>query len=282
MRYGFVVPFGDAREFAELAALGEQHGWDAAFTWEALWGHDAWVSMTAAAMTTRTIRLGTMLTPVSRIRPWDLASRAASLDRLSNGRLVIGAGLGALHDGWTAFERDEGRRARVRKLEECLDVYAGLLRGQPFGYDGEVYQVRPTTFGSPPEPVQKPHPPVWLVGAYVLGRKNQPSLARAARWDGLIPQRIGDEEGKPQSPEALAEVVERVRGLRTDSGLAWSGYDVVVEADSTGEFLTASTLDQQAWAQAGATWWVESWWSLPDDDRGHAQLRRRVEWGPPA
>jgi Luciferase-like monooxygenase len=290
LNYGFVVPFGDAAEFAELAVLGETHGWDAVFTWEAVWGVDAWISMAVAADRTERIRLGTLLTPVPRVLPWDLATRVATLDRLSNGRVTLGAGLGALHDGWTAFERDEGRAMRVKKLEEGLAVYDGLMRGQPFGYDGEVYQVSPTTFMPPDPPVQKPRPPVWLVGAYVPGRAKQPSLARAARWDGLLPQRVNLDEPaaeapgqvKPQSPDDLAEIITRVRTLRTAAGLPWAGYDVVLEADTTGEFVQLATLDKQAWADVGVTWWVESWWSLENTAAGRAELRRRIEAGPPS
>ena len=78
MRFGFVVPYASGREFAELAALGERHGWDAVFTWEAVWGEAAWVVLGAAAMATERIRLGTLLTPASRWRPWDLASAVGS------------------------------------------------------------------------------------------------------------------------------------------------------------------------------------------------------------
>src|SRR5271165_2171150 len=73
MRFGFVVPHADAREFADLAVLGERHGWDGVFTWEAVWGVDAWVTLGAAAMMTERIRLGTLLTPASRWRPWGWA-----------------------------------------------------------------------------------------------------------------------------------------------------------------------------------------------------------------
>ena len=62
MRFGFVVPYASARQFAELSALGEGRGWDAVFTWEAVWGESAWVTLGAAAMTTTRIRLGTLLT----------------------------------------------------------------------------------------------------------------------------------------------------------------------------------------------------------------------------
>src|SRR5262245_48739206 len=108
MRFGFVVPYAaEAREFADLAAVAERCGWDAVFTWEALWGVDAWVTLATAATRTESIRLGTMVTPVSRIKPWDLATKVRTVDRLSEGRVILGAGLGALHDGWTAFEADE-------------------------------------------------------------------------------------------------------------------------------------------------------------------------------
>ena len=139
MRFGFVVPHADAREFADLAALGERHGWDGVFTWEAVWGVDAWVTLGAAAMVTERIRLGTLLTPASRWRPWDLASAVGTVDRLSGGRAVMGVGLGAVHEGWTAFEPDEGRRARAEKLDECLAIYDGLMRGQPFSYTGKHF-----------------------------------------------------------------------------------------------------------------------------------------------
>src|SRR5581483_5122265 len=98
MKFGFVVPYEDSRGFAEVAALGERWGWDAVFTWEAVFGVDAWVTLGAAAMVTERIRLGTLLTPVSRWKPWDLASRVGTVDRLSDGRTILGVGLGALHE----------------------------------------------------------------------------------------------------------------------------------------------------------------------------------------
>ena len=283
MRYGFVVPYADSREFAELAAVGEQHGWDGIFTWEAVFGVDAWVSLAAAAMSTERIRLGTLLTPVPRVRPWDLASKVGTVERLSNGRVILGAGLGALHEGWTAFEADEGRRVRAEKLDEGLAIYDGLMRGQPFAYDGKHYSAQPTDFMLPAPPVQQPRPPVWVVGAQVVGRDRQPSLARAARWDGLLPQIISPtDRDKPTTVESLAEIVALTRAEREQAGLPWEGYDVVLEADSYGEFVTTEPKDPAAWAEAGATWWIESWWSLERGTAGLAELRRRIDSGPPA
>ena len=283
MRFGFVVPHGDARDFAQVAALGERHGWDGVFTWEAVWGVHAWVTLGAASMVTERIRLGTLLTPVSRWKPWDLASAVGTVDRLSGGRVILGAGLGALHGGWTAFEADEGRRARAQKLDECLDIYAGLMRGQPFSYHGTHYSAEPTDFMPPDPPVQRPHPPVWMVGAYVAGRDRQPSLDRAARWDGLLPQVIdGDERRGVASPGELGDLVSLVRARRDEIGLGGAPYDVIIEADSTGEFVQLDPAEPGAWEAAGATWWIESWWSVPAGTEGLDEVRRRVQAGPPA
>jgi len=284
MRFGFVVPYATTREFTELAAAGERCGWDAVFTWEAVWGEHAWVALGAAAMVTGRIRLGTLLTPASRWRPWDLASAVGTVDRLSGGRAVMTVGLGALTGGWTAFEADEGRRARAEKLDECLAIYDGLMRGQPFRYEGKHYSALPTDHLVPDPPAQRPRPPVWVVGARVAGRAAQPSLARAARWDGLLPA-IFDKPGAgrdPAGPDELASVVAEVRELRAAAGLAGAPYDVIIEGDSSGEFVQLDPPEPQAWAAAGATWWIESWWTIQRGPDGLAELRRRIEAGPPA
>jgi alkanesulfonate monooxygenase SsuD/methylene tetrahydromethanopterin reductase-like flavin-dependent oxidoreductase (luciferase family) len=284
MRFGFVVPHADARDFAEIAALGEQHGWDGIFTWEAVWGVYAWVTLAAAAMVTERIKLGTLLTPAARWKPWDLASAVGTVDRLSGGRVILGTGLGALHRGWTAFEPDEGRRVRVQKLDECLAIYAGLLGGQPFGYEGTHYRAQPTDFQPPDPPVQKPHPPVWMVGALVRGRDRQPSLDRAARWNGLLPQVI-DTDGERRhltDPDELAELLAQVRTRREAIGLGDAPYEVIVEADSSGEFIELTPPDPKVWAAAGGTWWIESWWGVPNGPEGLTEVRRRVQAGPPA
>jgi alkanesulfonate monooxygenase SsuD/methylene tetrahydromethanopterin reductase-like flavin-dependent oxidoreductase (luciferase family) len=287
MRYGFVVPFADARQFAELAALGEERGWDGVFTWESLYGEHAWVVLGAAAMTTSRIRLGTLLTPASRHRPWDLASMVSTVDRLSGGRVVMSVGLGALHPGWTRFEPDEGRRTRAEKLDEGLEVLAGLLADECFTFEGRHYPVRAMGEGAPPgppAPAQRPHPPIWVVGAWRRGRTRQPSLERAARWDGVLVSVVGDEPLEPGTAYDLrtyGEVVDRVRGMREDAGMPWDGYDVVVEADSTGEFVRLEGTPDD-WAGVGATWGVESWWSVEPGPEGLAEVRRRIEAGPPA
>jgi hypothetical protein len=289
MRFGFVLPFGDAVDVAEAAVLAESSGWDAILVWEAVWGVDAWVSLTAAAMVTESIRLGTMLTPLPRVKPWDLASKAGTLDRLCGGRVQLAVGLGALHDGWTAFEADEGRATRVELLEEGLAVYDGLMRGQPFSYDGRHYQVRPTDFWVPDPPEQQPRVPVWVVGAYRPDRERQPSVDRAARWDGLLPYWVDAKNPGPadnatvggDGPARLAKIVAHARSAREQAGLSWKGFDVIHEGRSHGLNPTIPA-DPGIWEQAGATWWVEGAWDLRRTTEGQAELTRRIKAGPPA
>ena len=104
----------------------------------------------------------------------------------------------------------------------------------------------------------------------------QPSLARAARWQGLLPvwadpDNPNDGNSGVTSPERMAAIVDDVRRLREEQGLPWEGYDVVLEADSTGEFVKTELHPPDVWAEVGVTWWVESWWGLPCGRRGRAR-----------
>ena len=280
MRKGFVVPYADSREFASLASLAEEHGWDGIFTWEALWGVDAWVSLAAAALQTEIIRLGTLLTPAARFKPWDLASRVGTVDRLSNGRVILSVGLGAVHAHWLAFESDEGRKTRAEKLDECLAIYAGLMQGQPFEFEGKHYTARATDFFLPDPPVQRPHPPVWVVGVHFPEKSRQRSLERPARWNGLLPQVAEGGERAKASPERLREVVEIIRQLRGEAGLTMDDYDVIVEGDTVGGWVE-HVAPLSEWEAAGGTWWIESWWNVERGPEGLAEVRRRVAAGPP-
>jgi alkanesulfonate monooxygenase SsuD/methylene tetrahydromethanopterin reductase-like flavin-dependent oxidoreductase (luciferase family) len=278
MHYGVVMTSGDAAAVAELAQAAERSGWDAIFTWEPVWGIDAWVCLTAAAMRTSTIRLGTMLTPLPRRKPWDVATTTATLDRLSGGRVILSVGLGALHEGWTAFERDEGRRTRAEQLDEGLDVLFGLWRGQPFSYQGKHFQVQPTTFMVPPPPVQQPRITTWCVG--LAGSRR--SMARAARCDGLLPNFRGDGGRVAEGAHPLArweQAVTEIRALRTELGLT-GPYDVVYEAATDWADPAAARQLVRDVQGIGATWYLDADWSAATGDP-IAALRERIEHGPP-
>lgn len=119
MKLGFVIPWADAEDVRDLAAAAEGAGWDGIFVWEPVWGVDAWIALGLAAARTTRIRLGTMLTPPSRRRPWELASQVATVDRISSGRVTLSVGLGAIDSGFETFGQECDRRVR--------DEYCGRL-----------------------------------------------------------------------------------------------------------------------------------------------------------
>ena len=275
MKYGFVLPLGDARTAANLASLAESAGWDGFFVWEPVWGVDAWVSLAAAAMTTQRIRLGTMLTPLSRMRPWKLASESATLDNLSNGRVIISVGLGALESGFEAFGEATERKTRAELLDEGLDILTGLWKGQPFSYQGKHYQVKETNFFPPPPPVQHPRIPLWVVGAW----PSMKSMRRVLKYDGLLPTVIDPQKGARQATlQELSQIKAYIDANRSESTL----FDIIVEGETPGDDPARAAGIVQPWSQAGATWWIESLWALTDAPNGLARLRQRLEQGPPA
>src|SRR6185436_15536193 len=211
MKYGFVLPIGDARAVANFAYDAEQAGWDGIYVAETVWGIDAWISLTAAAMRTERIRLGTDLTPLSRMRPWKLASETVTLDHLSNGRVILAVGLGAIDTGFEAFGEVTDRPTRAELLDEGLDILTGLWRGQPFSYSGKHYQIKETSFYPPPPPVQQPRIPIWMVGAWPRMR----SMRRVLRYDGLLPTVFGESgdmrEITPDDIRAMKAFVEANR-----------------------------------------------------------------------
>lgn len=272
MKYGFILPGGTARTAAEFARDAEAAGWDGFFVWESVWAPDAWVSLTAAAMVTERIRLGTMLTALSRMRPWKLASEAATLDDLSGGRVILSVGLGALETGFAEFGEETDRKVRAELVDEGLEIITGLWKGQPFSYEGKHYQIQPLDFpATPPPPVQQPRIPIWVVGAW-LRRK---SMARALRYDGLLPNVMDAMEtrmGRP-TPDEVRAMRQYVDDNRTEPG----PYDIVVEGTTPGADVAAAAAIVRPFAEAGATWWLEAKWDADDLE----VVRTRLRQGPP-
>jgi alkanesulfonate monooxygenase SsuD/methylene tetrahydromethanopterin reductase-like flavin-dependent oxidoreductase (luciferase family) len=273
MKFGFVMPHGDARTAADFARQAELSGWDGFFVWEPVWGVDAWVSLAAAAMQTESIRLGTMLSPVSRMRPWKLASESATLDNLSNGRVIISVGLGALDSGFSAFGEVTDRKTRAELLDEGLEILTALWRGMPVHFQGKHYKVdlneKTIHTPLPPPPVQQPRIPIWVVGAWPRSR----SMRRALRYDGLLPN-VMEEKGKvrisPATPEEIREIKAFIDANRTQT----TPYDIVVEGETPGGEPEMAADIVGPYADAGVTWWIEALWSQPDSDKVLDRLRQ--------
>jgi len=135
VRYGFIVTNGDPRAIAELACEAETAGWDGVFYWDGICvgdmdTYDPWVVMAAMAVRTERVRLGAILTPPARRRPWKLARETMTLDHLSGGRLVLPVGLGALDDGGVSkVGEPTDRKVRAGRLDEGLEILTGLWSG---------------------------------------------------------------------------------------------------------------------------------------------------------
>ena len=279
MRYGFeLAPWGayaDPRALARLAQSAEAAGWDGLFLWDAMLHDpdglpkaDPWLALAAVALSTERLRIGTMVTPLPRRRPWKLAREAVTLDHLSGGRLILGVGLGDPSDEEFAWFGEVGRdhRTRARMLDEGLEVLTGLWRGEPFAFAGEFYRLHEMTFL--PTPVQLPRIPIWVGGWW----PNRAPMRRAARWDGVHPGRLDG----PLTPEDVRALVAYIQEHRTDPG----PFDVVVADATPGDQPAVAAERVRAYAEAGATWWLEE-----GGTSGRAwppeRIEARVRQGPP-
>jgi alkanesulfonate monooxygenase SsuD/methylene tetrahydromethanopterin reductase-like flavin-dependent oxidoreductase (luciferase family) len=283
MRFAVNVPnfdaFADPRVVADLARRAEQAGWDALFVWDHVTGtkrkrreiSDPWVLLTAAALATSRIRLGTMITPVPRRRVSKLAREVTTLDRLTGGRMILGVGLGApVEDEYGSWGEPTDLRRLATRLDEGLFVLNKLWSGEPVSFHGQELVVEDVTFA--PVPVQRPRVPVWVAGEWPA----KPPMRRAARWDGAAPLIYADGPGSTPRPDPatvrelsgfLAECREREGRTGEPFDLALSG---VTDPESAADIIGPL-------AEAGATWWQECvWYDVADDA---SRIIRRVESG---
>jgi alkanesulfonate monooxygenase SsuD/methylene tetrahydromethanopterin reductase-like flavin-dependent oxidoreductase (luciferase family) len=271
VKHGINVPnfgtYADIHRLTELAKDAEDNGWDGFFLWDHLNEPpqpmlDPWVALAAIACATRRIRIGTMVTPVARRRPWKLARETVSLDHLSGGRLVLGVGLGGMpHEEHERFGEDPDDRVRARRLDEGLDILAGLWSGEPFTYQGEEYQVDNALFQ--PRPLQQPRIPVWVAGYWPHRRP----FRRAARWDGIVPVSAPSAPGGMPGllqPEQMQEVLDYTLAHRETS----TPLEVAMSAYMPPDPVKARDM-ARSFASAGATWLLE--WQLEPD-----ALSRRI------
>ena len=274
MKFGFVLPKGDARIAAEFALQAEQSGWDGFFVWEPVWGFDAWISLTAAAMVTEHIKLGTMLTPLSRMRPWKLASETATLDNLSKGRVILAVGLGAIDTGFEDFDEITDRKTRAELLDEGLEILTNLWTGVPFGHAGKHYQVEITekTFQPPPAPVQKPRIPIWVVGAWPSTK----SMNRVLHYDGLLPAVLG-EDGKVRLDMVTPNEINGMKQFINAGRDQATPFDIIVEGQTPGDDPQKAGAIVSSYRDVGVTWWIEALWEIQETE----DVLTRIKQGPP-
>lgn len=276
MRFGINVPnfgsTGDARLLAGLAHEAEEAGWDGFFLWDHIgadWGPkthftDPWLALTAMAMTTSTILLGPIVTPLPRRRPWKVAREAVTLDHLTGGRLVLGVGIGSdSGQEFSCYGEQVDDKLHGEMLDEALEVITGLWSGEPYSYVGEHYHIQGARYL--PTPVQRPHIPIWVAGVW----PHKKPLRRAARWDGLCPL----VDNHQMSPDELREAMAFLRPLLPPG----KTFDVTAYGGTPGIDHAADIEKVASYRDAGATWWQES--MEPDDSVEY--VRRRIRMGPP-
>ena len=286
MRYGISISnFGawaEPRTMVELARDAEAAGWDGFFLWDhirfsatPLPVQDPWVLLTAIAAETKRIVLGPMVTPLPRRRPWVVARQAVSLDHLSNGRVLLGVGIGEPVDvEFGAFGEPTDRRVRAEMLDEALAIITGLWGGEEFSFSGTHYRIGPMRFL--PRPVQQPRIPI-IVAGYL---PNPGPIRRAARWDGMYPL-----AGRPDDedwPEKFAALVAELRERHAEHAVDGMAFEILDGGETPG------TDDPAESERLGATWWIESlspWRYGWDDSESWPEIgpvRERIGAGPPA
>ncbi len=263
--------YADAKRLVELAVASEQAGFDGFFIWDVLFmesgvdAADATVALGAIAQATERIRVGAMITPLARRRPWKLAKEIATLDHLSDGRVTLGVGLGEPADlEFGNVGDDPTGKGRAERLDEGLEVLDSLLRGETVNHAGKHFQIRDTRIA--PGCVQRPRVPIW--GAAALPARA--GVRRAARWDGLFPVSFPESPATRDDgsfdmtqmwldPEAFAEVVKATHEYRAaatpEAGA--SSFDFAASGDTRGDSKDRARAKVASFEAAGATWWLE-------------------------
>lgn len=272
MRFGLDVPvdgpFADPGLLAELAIEAEEVGWDGFFVQEVP-VLDPWVTLAAIAVGTSRIRIGAMMTPVARRRPWNLAREVATLDRLSYGRVVFGAALGNEPGEFDAVGEDPDPKVRAQKLDEGLAILDQLWRGEPVDFEGTYhrYHLGP----APLRPVQQPRVPIWTAAGWPRRRP----LLRAARWDGVYLMTVNQQTRElltPADVREVAAVIHQHRQSKRPLDIALNG-EVPPGADSK-DYI-------REFEDAGATWWIWVGLGLGLGPTTPEDYRQRIHKGPP-
>ncbi|MGW5867202.1 LLM class flavin-dependent oxidoreductase [Streptomyces sp. NPDC055239] len=286
MRFSVNIPnfgdFADPRTVAKLAVAAEQAGWDGLFVWDHVLHRrhagrpfgDPWMLLTAAALATSRIRLGTLVTPVARRRPQQLARQVATLDVLSGGRVTFGAGLGGpVEDEYASFGDTSDPKVLAERLDEGLDLLQRYWSGEPVNHEGRHYQARDVTLLPPT--VQRPRPPIWVAGFW----PNRPPMRRAARWDGAVPLFADAKHGHLPPIEQVRDLVAYVHEHREDRSDA--PFDIVLGGATPGDDAARTRDLIGPAAEAGATWWDERQIQTSEGLDRLTPVLRRVEQGPP-
>lgn len=233
--------YADARLLVQLAQEAESAGWDGFFVWDMLYSEgesiiDSFVALSAIAVSTNRIQIGTMALGLGRRRPWKVAREAVTLDMLSNGRLILAVGAGHPSDGALAWKGEVHELGeRLARLDEALSILNGLWAGQAFSFSGTHFSVDNATFH--PRPARG-FIPIWVVTT--RGFEHEGPLRRAARADGIV---------GGTTPKEVTQILGVIQRERTQN----TPFDVVIRYDLADPIPNSSEAIAE-WEAAGATW----------------------------
>lgn len=262
----------DTIAVVECAVAAENAGWDGVFLSDSISGGytDPWTLLAGIATRTEDLQLGTWITPIPRRQPWQLAHNLATLDRLSNGRVLLGGGLGTPSEH-TSIGRPSDSGQLGPKYDEALEIISGLWRGEVFSYDGDYFFVDDLELAQ--SPVQQPRIPIVLGGWW----PNKKPFQRGARWDGIMPNWPAmTESGEgPQGEQATGSLIEELRDMME----YYHGL-----TDKTGEIVLPLSPPEappeyiDTCIELGATWLLATDSFEPGKDE---QNMARIRDGPP-
>lgn len=256
-----IVEFASACERAGYHAVAFTEHPAPSLKWLRAGGHLSLEPLSALAFcaaVTRRLLLQTQLLVLPYHNPLLVAKAAATVDRLSDGRLVIGAGGGYLRSEFAALGADfEGRGAA---FDNSLDALDSVWSGESYSGSGRGWTAREVV--SAPGPVQLPHPPLWIGGS---GRNARRRVARAGQ--GWMPLVLGEQLAATTRTAALSSVgelaaaVRELRELVADNGRDPDGIDVQVADEHGAAHDPARSAEQHRdhlgrLTEAGATWYV--------------------------
>ncbi|MFX0059819.1 MAG: LLM class flavin-dependent oxidoreductase [Candidatus Hodarchaeota archaeon] len=278
MKFAINIPnFGNyvnPIDIAKLAKKAEDAGWDGFFLWDhltvmkgvAIPFLDPWIVLAAIAMETEKIKIGTWVTPIPRRRPWKVARETVSLDHLSNGRLILGVGLGTPESDFTTFGESFDKKIRAKKLDESLEILLGLWSGENFSFKGEFYEINNAQFM--PKPVNN-QIPIWVAGIW----PNKNPFIRAAKYDGVCP--ISANWPQELTPGEVKEIIEFIDQYRKKK----NNFDINISGNTPGKTSEAAKIVKQ-YEEVGITWWCENINGLRFSNDPE-KMEKRIIQGPP-
>ena len=256
------------QDYVKLAKIGEECGWEGFFIWDHVflpWAPeqdvlDPWVILSAIATQTKKTTLGTTITPLARRRPMIIAREAITIDKLSNGRFILGVGLGG-NEELKSLGEEENPKIRGEMLDESLEILKGLWSGVPFSYDGKHFKINePVTF-KPAGNIK-----IWVGGNW----PNKKPFRRAAKFDGIFPLKVGhDPSIYPKDYREIMNYIGKYRNSMESFDLVKSIYTIKDKEHDAyiHEFI-----------EMGINWLLEAFWP------GRCSLKEiqeRIELGPP-